>query len=222
MKLPKHYELERIWAEVPVDYYFRQNLLQRLWHGHKWLVFKRLILDSTSSPKSILEVGCASGHLTNLLANLFPHAQVVGVDIYKPAIIEAKKRFPKLSFMTADAHKLPFPKYLFDLVISGETIEHVVDPAQMLHEIARVLKPSGSALIEMDSGNWLFRWIWWFWTHFGKGKVWKDAHLHPFTARELEALITHNGFRVKRKSFSHLGMAVSFLISPKSFKNLRP
>lgn len=221
MLIPKHKELERIWGEVPVDYYFRQNLLQRLWHDRKWSVFKRLILSSINSPKKILEIGCASGHMTNLLAQLFPNSHIVGIDIYKPAVNEARKRFPEIEFIEADAHNLPFPKTKFDLIVSSETIEHVVDPAKMLHEITRVLKPFGIALIEMDSGSKLFRGVWWVWTHFGKGKVWQDAHLHPFTARQLEALITQNGLNVKNKSFSHLGMAVSFLISPKTAKNKR-
>jgi ubiquinone/menaquinone biosynthesis C-methylase UbiE len=214
MKNIKKEELERIWARVPTDYYFNQNWLQRIWHERKWSVIRGLTDNTSQQPDAILEIGCAAGHLTKLISEHYPKAKVTGIDVYKAAIYKANRMFPKLTFLVADAHKLPFPENSFDLVISSETIEHVVDPQKMLSEIARVLKPTGNAIIEMDSGNWLFRLIWWFWTRFGKGKVWQDAHLHPFTASQLDVLITQNGLIVKKRQFSHLGMAVSFLISP--------
>jgi ubiquinone/menaquinone biosynthesis C-methylase UbiE len=176
---------------------------------------KQLILHSQPSPKNILEIGCASGHLTSLLADLFPKAKVTGIDIYTPAIKAAKSRFPHINFKVADAQKLPFASDTFDLVLTSETIEHVLDPAQMLHEIGRVLKSSGKALIEMDSGSLLFRLIWFGWSRWGKGRVWKEAHLHPFTSEELESLIKNNGLDVSSKVLSHLGMAVTFLVTPK-------
>lgn len=200
MKSAKKKELEKIWAKVPTDYYFNQNLLQRIWHDKKWSVIRGLTDKIPAQPETpvpespaidgvdewnssggfrygvsdskikkprpsgrgvltILEIGCAAGHLTKLLSEHYPKTKVTGIDVYKKAILEAKKRFPKLSFLVADAHKLPFQENFFDLVISSETIEHVVDPQKMLNEIARVLKPAGSAIIEMDSGNWLFRLI---------------------------------------------------------------
>lgn len=211
MAIPDQHQLEKIWAQVPIDYYFRMNLWQRLWHGRKWQIFKSLIRSNGKSPQTILEVGCAAGHICGLLAKLFPHAQVVGVDIFQPAIKAARRRFPKLLFKVADAHRLPFSANSFDLVICSETIEHLVRPDQALHEMSRVVKPTGLCLIEMDSGSLLFRWVWYFWTRWGRGKVWSDSHLHPFTPGKLEQLIAKNGFYVKRRITSHLGMAVTFV-----------
>lgn len=212
MSIPNEEELRKIWAEVPADYYYQLNLAQKIWHEWKWLVIKYLISKQKKAPAVILEIGCSSGHLLHLVKNLFPQAKIHGIDVYQPALKEAKKRFPKIHFQIADAHKLPFPKLKFDLVICSETIEHVINPVQVLHEIHRVLKKDGQALIEMDSGSLLFRSIWWCWTKWGRGKVWKDAHLHPFKAHELEKLIRSNGFEIKQKMFSHFGMAVTFLV----------
>jgi ubiquinone/menaquinone biosynthesis C-methylase UbiE len=216
MNIPDQKRLEEIWAEVPADYYFRLNYLQRLWHDWKWMIIKHLVTQSGKSPKTILEVGCSGGHLAGLMQQLFPKAKITGIDVYEPAVKEAKKRFPKITFLVADAHKLPFKNNTFDLVYCSETIEHVVDPGLMLHEISRVMKKDGEALVEMDSGSPLFRIVWYFWTKFGKGIVWKDAHLHPFTSKELEAVINSNGFAIKEKMFSHFGMAVSFLVNHKN------
>ena len=216
MPIPSAKKLQKIWAQVPPDYYFHLNVFQRLWHERKWRVFEEVLANLNSPPQTILEVGCAGGHLSHLLSQLFPKSQVTGIDVYKSAITEAKTRYPKLNFKVADAHKLPFPKHTFDLVMCSETIEHLTRPKTALHEIHRVLKPAGHALIEMDSGSLLFRIIWWGWTSFGPGRVWKHAHLHPFSARELDQLIRTNGFATQRRRSSHLGMAVTFLVQPKT------
>lgn len=215
-QLPTEKELQKIWSEVPPDYYFKLNYFQNLWHEWKWLVIKHLVSKNGKIPTTILEVGCNAGHLSGLLHTLFPKAKITGIDVYGASIEEAKKRYPGITFKVADAHKLPFKDNSFGLVVCSETIEHVIDPKKVLEEINRVLKPDGEALIEMDSGSSLFRIIWWFWTTFGKGTVWKNAHLHPFTAKELEALICGNGLSIEQKMFSHLGMAVSFLVRKKA------
>lgn len=209
----KQPDLETIWAQVPPDYYFKLNYFQNLWHEWKWMILKYLMTRNNQQPKKILEVGCAAGHLTALIASVFPKAEVIGIDVYKDAVVEAKARYPKLKFLVADAHKLPFKNQSFDLVVSSETIEHVVDPSLMLSEIKRVLKPKGHAIVEMDSGSLLFRCIWFVWSNFGKGRVWHDAHLHPFRGGELESLILTRGFNITEKQFSHFGMAVSFLLT---------
>lgn len=46
-------------------------------------------------------------------------------------------------FVFGDATRLPFPDASFDLVLSGGLLEHFRDPAPVLSEMARVLKPGG-------------------------------------------------------------------------------
>ncbi|MBI4058507.1 methyltransferase domain-containing protein [Candidatus Gottesmanbacteria bacterium] len=203
--------LERIWAQVPPDYYFNLNILQTVWHTRKWQVIYKLLSRQAIKPRRILEIGCSAGHLTNLLNTTYPRSKIIGIDVYEPAIQEAERRFPDVKFIMADAHALPFRSRMFDLVVCSETIEHVLNPKKVLQEMMRVLTPRGHSLIEMDSGSILFRSVWYVWTTFGKGTVWKGAHLHPFKAKELEALIIAQGYTIKQKVSSHLGMAVTFL-----------
>ncbi len=207
--------LENIWAQVPPDYYFHLNYFQSLWHEWKWLIIKHLASSDSFSPRKILEVGCAGGHLSALLSQLFPQAKVTGIDVYEPALAEARKRFPKLTFKKADALNLPFPDESFDLVVSSETIEHVTDPGKMLSETERVISKNGRGILEMDRGAAPLRIIGYCWPRLGRGVVWRDAHLHPFTARQLQKIITSNGFVIQKKIFSHFGMAVSFLVAKK-------
>lgn len=200
--------LVKIWQQVPPDYY-QKATLQRWWHEHKFETFKKLV--SKRRFHKILDIGCASGEMTNKISRVLPKAQLTGTDVYKEAILYGKKHYPHIKFVVADAHKLPFPSKSFDLVVCYETIEHLTNPRKALKEIYMVMKTNGIAVVAMDSGSFLFRIIWWFWEKTF-GRAWKDAHLHPFHHRDLEKLILSCGFRILNKHFSHVGMEVSFVL----------
>ncbi|QQG43461.1 MAG: class I SAM-dependent methyltransferase [Candidatus Daviesbacteria bacterium] len=212
MTKPKEKTLTAIWQQVPADYYdqgMQNNFLQFIWHRQKWTFFRKLMEGVKF--KLILDVGCASGTFTNRLTELFPQAKIYGVDAYSSAIKFAQKKYPHLNFLKADAHQLPFKQNSFDLVICYETIEHVVDPLQVLRQMHRILKKDGLAILAMDSGNLMFRTIWWFWGKT-KGRVWEGAHLHPFHHDHLEEIVQKSGFKIQQKKFSHFGMEVVFVL----------
>lgn len=216
-KLPQK-KLQEIWAQVPANYYdqgIKNNLFQKIWHGHKLAEVIKLLPKNPKKTIRVLDVGCSSAVLTAEIAKKLPKSKVTGLDSYKKAVDFAKKKYPHLSFITADAHKLPFQNKTFDIVICTETLEHVIDPKKVLMEIKRVLKKDGGAIISMDSGNLMFRVIWYFWTKT-KGKVWENAHLHEFSAKLLEELIKETGFKIKKRNISHLGMSVTFLSTHKT------
>lgn len=206
--------LQQIWAQVPLDYYdqgIKKNILQKLWHTRKLAQVLKLLPKNS---QAILDVGCSSGLLTAEIYKSVPTSKITGLDSYKDAIAFARSKYPTISFIVGDAHKLPFKNKTFDLVVCTETLEHLVDPKKALQEIKRVLKNQGKTIISMDSGSLLFRITWALWIKT-KGKVWQDAHLHEFNAKILEDLIRKTGFKIKKVVISHLGMAVTFLAEPK-------
>jgi len=200
--------LKKIWEQVPVGYYESANFWQRLWHNRKWKTVGFLL---TKKEKKILDLGCANGYSTCQIGKFVPQTEIVGVDVSKKLIKFAKKKYPKFKFLVANGEKLPFPDKSFDTVICTEVLEHVVSPQKVLQEIGRVLVPKGKLILELDTGSPLFRFIWFFWTHFFRGKVWDDSHLHRFTVKDLEDLLIENSFLIKKKIIIHLGMAISFL-----------
>lgn len=210
--MSKSKKIEAIWDQVPPDYYekgTKENILQWIWHTKKLANFKNIINSSVYD--NILDVGCASGSFTNNISKIFPQARITGIDVYSNAIEHGKKVYPHINFILADAHNIPLKNDSFDLVVCYETIEHLTNPLDALKEMQRVLKKDGSALIAMDSGSLLFRVVWFFWERT-KGKVWQDAHIHPYNHKELTNIIKKAGFKIKLKHFSHLGMEVSFLL----------
>jgi ubiquinone/menaquinone biosynthesis C-methylase UbiE len=205
-------ELKKIWTQVPPDYYQKgiaKNLLQRYWHTNKLKTFKKLI--GGKSFKKVLDVGCASGRMANEISKLLPGAKITGIDPYSKAIKFGKLAYPNIKFLIADGHQLPFKKKSFDLVVCYEVIEHVLNPIEVLKEIKRVLADDGLGLVVMDSGNRMFRVVWWIWEKTF-GRAWQGAHLHPFKHTELEAAIKKSGLKIRKKHFSHFGMEVSFVV----------
>lgn len=206
--------LEKIWEQVPVDYYNKgvsRNIGQRYWHFRKYEVIKNIVKNH--SPEKILDVGSNGGDLTAKIAKLFPDSKTYAIDAYEKAVIYAKKLHPEVYFRRADAQKLPFKSDYFDLIFCLETLEHILFPQKALREIGRCLKKNGEAIIPMDSGSFLFSFIWFFWIKFGAGKVWKNSHLHKFNKKKLKEMILNEGFKIKKEIVSHFGMSVTFEIT---------
>lgn len=207
-----NHKLYDIWNKVPPDYYqkgTKKNIFQKIWHGLKIRSVKRIIKDYKFN--NCLDIGCASGYMLSQIAQVYPHAKYYGVDVYDKAIIYAKKKYPNINFKISSADNLPFKDETFDVIIFYETIEHIENPIRSLKEVRRVLNKDGVLILAMDSGNRLFRLIWFIWENT-RGKVWKGAHLHPFHHTELEEIIKRAAFKIKDKFFTHLGMEVTFVL----------
>ncbi len=106
----------------------------------------------------VLDVGCSQG-ITSLLLARSGH-EVIGID-YEPERVEMaraeRERRPRevqerLRFDVADASQLAFDDASFDTVVFGEVLEHLVEPAPVLLEIARVVRPDGRILMTTPFG----------------------------------------------------------------------
>ena len=205
--------LYKIWSQVPFDYYqqgVKKNLLQKIWHGQKIRIAKKIL--ATLRFKNCLDLGCASGYMLSEIAKDYPDLDFVGVDVYDKSIEFAKKTYPHIKFITSDVVNLPLKDQSFDLIISYETFEHVLNPVRFLKEVRRVLKDDGTFILAMDSGSWLFRIVWAIWEKTF-GKAWESAHLHPINHLYLEKSVKKAGFRVRKKILTHLGMEVVLVLA---------
>ncbi len=110
-------------------------------------VHRYLFALSLAAGKQVLDVASGSGYGSGLLAKVAE--RVWAIDVDGPAVRSARDsvRDANVSFVNADGSRLPFPAGVMDLVLAFEVIEHVPDQQEMVREIARVLRPGGTALI---------------------------------------------------------------------------
>lgn len=112
------------------------------------LFYKRLdavgFATSWFKGKRVLDAGCGGGR--NAIAMAWCGAEVVGVDLSASGLEDARKRargLSSISFQETSLLDLPFASADFEMAWCAGVLQHTVDPARVLDELARVLKPGG-------------------------------------------------------------------------------
>jgi ubiquinone/menaquinone biosynthesis C-methylase UbiE len=97
--------------------------------------------------KKVLDIASGEGYGSNLLSEVAEY--VWGVDISSDAVAHAKEKYarPNLEFHIGSATSIPIKDGSVDVVVSFETIEHIVEHDSFLSEIKRVLKKGGMLII---------------------------------------------------------------------------
>lgn len=90
---------------------------------------------------SILDVGAGTGRAMLLLEELFPSAEVVGVEPVAALRERGRAKGLRPDRLTAgDAMRLDFPDGSFDLVVETGMLHHVRRPRQVVSEMIRVAR----------------------------------------------------------------------------------
>jgi 2-polyprenyl-3-methyl-5-hydroxy-6-metoxy-1,4-benzoquinol methylase len=139
---------------------------------------------SLSFGKSVLDLGCNNGYGTVMLG--LGCSRIVGLDVSSRAIEAARLRFGSsgVEFRLFNGQEIPFRDASFEMVVSFQVIEHIVDTASYITEISRVLRPDGIALfttpnaaIRLDPGM----------------RPWNPFHVREYVAEDL-AKVLHTNF----------------------------
>lgn len=101
-------------------------------------------------PGLVLDLGTGTGKAARLVAERFPEAEVVGVDLAPAMIEQARELLPaelagRVRFEVADASALRFEDSAFDLVV-------LLNMIPFFPELARVTAPEGSLVFAWYSG----------------------------------------------------------------------
>lgn len=150
----------------------------------------------------VLEVGCGAGGMAKAIKFYRPDLDVLGIDISKGAISEAKRDPHGVKFSLGDAYQLPFEDESFEAVLTFDFLEHLEDPSRSLREVRRILKPKGilSAFVPIEGNilsiHGLARRLFGF---IPKGKY--GGHIHQYTLLELTLLLETAKLRLLRKRY---------------------
>lgn len=96
----------------------------------------------------ILELGCGSGAMWKKSASRIPAGWVITLTDLSEGMVDAAWRNLVVTgrafkFEQVDAHSIPYPEGIFDVVIANHMLYHVPDRKKALAEIKRVLKNDG-------------------------------------------------------------------------------
>lgn len=109
--------------------------------------YGRAVLDllELKAGQKILDLGCGNGSLTKRLSEM--GAAVTGADSSAEMVALARRDYPELDFVLADAEKLCFHE-MFDAVFSNAVFHWISDQGAMLCGVAEALRPGGVLVCE--------------------------------------------------------------------------
>jgi SAM-dependent methyltransferase len=128
------------------------------YHFEKLHHLLRLVDFDGYRGQRVLEVGCGAG--VDLVRFARGGARVVGVDLARSAIDLARANFNQQGlsgeWLVANGEALPFRPDLFDLVYAHGVVQYTAEPARLVEECRRVLKPGGMAIFQVyNRVSWL-------------------------------------------------------------------
>jgi SAM-dependent methyltransferase len=157
----------------------------------------------------VLDMGAGDGFVTAEVARVSGARLAVAVDVNTPEPLAARQR-PVQRVVAALPGPLPFPDHCFDVVVTLEVIEHLLDPDALLGEARRLLVPGGHLVLSTPRLDGLLvvaslllgvqppgleassrrR----YGNPFGEQRP--SGHLHLFTRRAMREALAANGFRL--------------------------
>ena len=96
----------------------------------------------------VLDVGCGTGEILNIIKTLYPAVLLFGIDISKEMLKRAEEKGLNNSrLFLGDAECLPFENEKFDLLICTDSFHHYPNPQRAIDEFYRVLRTDGTLLL---------------------------------------------------------------------------
>lgn len=202
---------------------FYEKDSERFWDPRNGLVGRDIHIAALaeSSSGTILEYGCGSGSLLLSLAKMSKFEKAFGVDIAENALKKVNEAWEDISeenglkkskvecFAPKNDLMPNIKSNSCDLVITCDTLEHVLDPFVVVSELGRITKPGGSMIISVPNYGYLKYILFLFLGRqpvtggAGDLKSWRQGgwdgwHLHTFTLQSARHLAEDSGWTVQK------------------------
>ena len=96
----------------------------------------------------LVDLGCGPGNSTELLADRFPDAAVIGVDTSDDMLTAARKRLPGVRFEKGDV-ALWRSSAPLDLIFANAVLQWVPDHIRLMGRLIQQLAPGGCLAVQM-------------------------------------------------------------------------
>ena len=113
-----------------------------------WRAIEHQLLHETFTglgllQRPIVDIGCGDGQFFSVLCKNFPWTIDVGVDLYVPAVCQARTSQAYRHAVAGDGRKLALRDGSVGTVLSNSVFEHIPGVESVINEAYRVLRPGG-------------------------------------------------------------------------------
>lgn len=156
--------------------------------------------------KTLLEVGCGVGAQTKILCRRFPKIKIDGIDLSEAQLKTASKFLAKelksgqVQLSQQDAQKMKLKKSDYDAAFICWFLEHVPNPALVLKNVYKNIKPGGKVYISEVFNHSLF--------------------MEPYSPAYLKYWFEFNDLQWEMKGHPHVGAQLGNLLKAAGFKNI--
>jgi demethylmenaquinone methyltransferase/2-methoxy-6-polyprenyl-1,4-benzoquinol methylase len=212
---------EQLFSRIAARYDLLNKILS-FGADRKWKRLAVSMLPLTDVTRC-LDLACGTGDMALLLAEKYPQADIVGLDLSRNMIECAQKRKggKNIELITGDMCAIPFDDNIFDIVTASYAIRNAPDLNRCLGEIIRVTRPGGYVCL-MDFSKpankflqklellfiklWFGLWSWLFYLDTQPyGYVAKSLSVFP-DSRQLKTILSQTGFDIKESKRPAFGM----------------
>jgi 2-polyprenyl-6-hydroxyphenyl methylase / 3-demethylubiquinone-9 3-methyltransferase len=193
---------------VPVDNQLYDRLSKTWWDENSTLgllrtklgpvrfgYFRKILIERQQRDLQeikVLDVGCGGGLLSEEFARL--GCQVTGIDPSERSLGTARRHALlsnlQISYQRGTGEQIPFANASFDVVVCCDVLEHVNDVAQVVHEIARVLRPGGIFFYETINATFL-SWL----TVIKVAQEWRITRFFPPNLHDSKQFVKPRGLQ---------------------------
>jgi O-antigen biosynthesis protein len=160
------------------------------------------LLAAVGTGRRVLDAGCSSGYLAEPLRDR--GNTIVGLELDPIAAREAEAFCERVLVGDVETMELPLEPGSFDVVLCGDLVEHLRDPAATLARLRPFLRPGGRLVVSTPNvANWAVRLslLGGRWRYTERG-ILDRSHTHLFTRATLAETIELAGYRVERIDFT--------------------
>lgn len=183
-RLPPEYRLERYEEPEMSEESKRLKPKSQVHYAYMMKSIDKLLPKGCG--RRLFDFGCGAGGF--LLEAKKAGYDVMGLELSKDLANHVIEKYDIPVFQgLIDAPE--FTDEMFDVVISSQVFEHLLDPRQTLIDIKAHMNRPSMILIEVPNQYDVRE-------RLSRGKMMDDSHLFYFTARSLSRMLAEQGFRV--------------------------
>lgn len=145
----------------------------------------------------VLEIGCGSGILANLLS-IRKKCRVFCVEKQTVMAGIAKNKCEEILNVDVEKTELPYESGFFDCIILGNVLEHMKEPSKILSQLKKYLSENGFIIYSVPNiVNWYSRTtIFLGKFEYEKSGVFDETHLRFYNLNSAKKLALESGYRI--------------------------